>query len=68
MNKNNYRDNSSINDIDKKKEQLKGDLQREYLDTEAKQKFARQSMVKDAEVEQEKLRLNVNQNLNYNYL
>ena len=41
--------------VDKKAEQLKGDMQREYLETEAQQKLVQQVTKKNAEVEQQKL-------------
>ena len=41
--------------IDKKKEQLKGDYQREYLKTEAQQKFAQKSIKDNADMQNERL-------------
>ena len=41
--------------VDKKAEQLKGDMQREYLETEAQQKLVQQVAKKSGEVEQQKL-------------
>ena len=42
-------------EVDKKAEQLKGDMQREYLETEAQQKLVQQVIKNNAATEQQKL-------------
>ena len=48
-------------EVDKRAEQLKGDMQREYLETEAQQKLVQGKIKNDAQAEQERLKNSTNQ-------
>ena len=50
-------------EVDKKKEQLKGDLQREYLETEAQQKLLKGAEKNNSKLQQDRLKNSVDQTI-----